>query len=88
MEVLINMSHGNFSSGNHWTSGCHKSTEGIAAAETETKSETQIPPGRRDHRDSNIDPKRLKRFLSLSIFLYIFRVNDNLWYTIFFKTLS
>jgi hypothetical protein len=69
MEVLNRRV--NVSSGKPWSSRCQTAIKGIAAAETETKSEAQTTPFCRRDRDSNIDPKRLKRFITSSIFLCI-----------------
>jgi hypothetical protein len=64
--ILLPPSHGNFSSvANSWINGCHVSIQGVATVETEMKSEIQTPSAGCRDRDSNIDPKRHKRFYLL-----------------------
>jgi hypothetical protein len=56
-------SHGNVSSGHELNTinGSHRSVKGVASAEIETG---RPPRGHGDRDYSNIDPKRLKRFIN------------------------
>ncbi|XP_059455725.1 basic leucine zipper 34-like [Corylus avellana] len=74
MEVLNRRV--NVGSGKPWSSRCHTAIKGVAAAETETKSETQTTPLCRRDRDPNIDPKRLKRILASRQYSQKYRIKQ------------
>ena len=63
-------SHGNVSSGMPCNSASGSSVQGVAAITSEPKTENQQAPQGPREPESNVDPKRLRRYITLSTSLY------------------